>query len=314
MADKPEDRGDAIEEIEDPTAGGDDNAGLEVTLDNDDDEQAEETSEDGGDDSQDGGSGDDTVDGSSRKDKVYIPKERFDEAVGKARREAQDAKKKLAESEAREKARQGQIDAKKIEAEIDDLEDKLDGARADGNKEAAKAIRSQIREKQMALVDARADVKAAYATAQAVEQVRWDNVVERMEKEHPELDPSEDNELYDQEKVDEIMDLTEAYVAKGDSSSEALKKAIRMTYRGAAPAKDEGAKKRAEEAAAKRKQDAVEKARLAAKVTPPAPGKGGKDSDAAGKKTKGLDINKISDEEFDKLPDAEKKRLRGDGG
>lgn len=318
MADDNEDRGDGFT----PPAEGDENADLEAKNQQDDAQDTQDggggddTQDGGGDDSQEGGA-EDTVDGGSKKDKIYIPKERFDAAVGKARKEAEAARREAEALKAAEKARQGQIDSKKIEAEIDDLEDRLDGARADGNKDEARRIRAEIRQKQNALVDARADVKAAYATAQAVEQVRWDNTVERMEKEHPELDPSEDNEAYDQEKVDEIMDLTEAFVAKGESSTEALKKAIRVTYRGApAPEKDAGAeaakKKAAEEAAAKRREEAVAKARAASKDAPAAPGKGGKNSDAAGKKTTVTDINKITDEQMDKLPPAELARMRGD--
>lgn len=252
-----------------------------------------------------------------------IPKSRFDEAVGKARKEAETARAEAEALKAAEKARQGKIDAAKVEKEIDELEGKLDDARADGNKELAKAYRAEIRAKQQDLADSRAEVRANYAVAQAVEQVRFDGVVSAMEQAHPELDPTEGNEAYDQTVVDEIQDLKDAFEAKGDPSSVALHKAVKLYYKGATPKKAEekaeddagqseaDKKIKAAEAAAKLKEAAVRKARDAAAAQAAAASKGGKDSDSAGKKGD-HDISKMTDAELDKLDPRELKRMRGD--
>lgn len=248
-----------------------------------------------------------------------IPKSRFDEAVGKARREmesaarrAESAETKARELEERLAASQGQIDAKKVVEEVDELEDKLDQAKADGNKELAKSIRDQIREKQQSLADARAEVRAAHATAVAIEQIRYDAAVEKMETEHTELNPDHDD--YDQSVVDELLEYKEAFEAKGLSSSDSLRKAIRAVYRDGkkeTPAKDEAADKAAEAGDAK-KEAAVAKALAARKDQPANTAKKGANSDAAGKSGTPKDITKISDKEFDKLDDDDLKRMRGD--
>lgn len=240
------------------------------------------------------------------KDPV-IPKKRFDQAVGKARKEAEAASKRAEEAEGKLKAQQGTIDAEKVETEIDDLYDKADQASADGNKELLKLLRREIREKQTLLADARAEVKAAYRAAQAIEQVRYDRVVEDMERDHPELNP--DNEdIYEQESVDEIMELTEAYVAKGEGTAAAFKKAIKVFFKNA-PVKE--AKEEPDEEENERKEAAAKKA-LAAKGKQPPAAKTGLNSDKGGKKEKTIDVNKVSSADWGKLTKEEKAAMRGD--
>lgn len=277
------------------------------------------------------GKGNDTVDGADGEDgkdekEPSIPKSRFDQAVTKARREAAAALKRAEELEAQLAASKGTADAAKIEKEIDDLEEAYDAAVADNNAEKKKQIRAAIRQKQQQLSDSRASALAAQHAAIAIEQIRYDSVVELMEKEHPELNPDND-ETYDEDRVAEVMELKEAYEASGHSSSQALRKAVGVLYKGQASqkkqAKDEEkdeekeegegdeAKKAAEEAA-KRKAEAVKKAMEAGKKQPPDSKKAGLDSDKGGKAGSPKDVTKMSQEDFEKLSPEDLKKLRGD--
>jgi len=234
-----------------------------------------------------------------------IPKVRFDKAVGKARKEAEVASKRAEEAEAKLKSQQGDIDAGQIEGEIDDLYEKADQAQADGQKEVLKALRREIREKQQLLADARAEVKASYKAAQAIEQVRYDRVVEDMEKEHPELNP--DNEDgYEEEAVADIMELTEAFVAKGEGSAVALKKAIRLFYKNAKAESDP------EDTTTEDRKEAAIKKALDTKAKQPAEKKAGLDSDKGGKKGKITDPSKVSEKDWVTLSKEELAEMRGD--
>jgi hypothetical protein len=245
-----------------------------------------------------------------------VPHARMKEAVEKERKAREKTEAEL--KEAREKldsANRG-VDLKKLATEIEELDEALDKAIADGNAVEKKRLRGEIREKQMTLARAEAAALSAQATAMAVERVRYDALVERLEKEHPAMNP--EHEDYDEEIVKEIVELKEAYEAKGESSSDALKKAAKYVLRTAPVEKkdeveeeseeDTEAKKKAEE---ERRAAAVKKAQEAKGRQPASVDKGGKSSDKSGGGMKG-NVDKLSDEEFDKLDPKEIARLRGD--
>lgn len=241
---------------------------------------------------------------------VQIPKKRFDEAVGKARREAEAAAKRADELEEKLRAQEGQVDAEKIEGEIDELEEKLDAAKADGNKELATQLRKQIRSKMQLISDARAEVKASYATALAVEKINYDTAVKSIESDHPELNPDSDD--YDEDLMTELLELKEAFEKAGHASSEAVKRAVKTVFRGAKePEKKEVPEKKEADEGAKRKEAAAKKA-LEAAGKQPATTKGAAASDVAGKTGTPKDVAKLSEKQFTEMDEAERKRLRGD--
>lgn len=257
------------------------------------------------------------------KDEPRIPKSRFDQAVKKARDAEAKANEKAEKLEAELAATKGSVDFAKLEAEIETLEDELEEAIKDGNVEAKQRIRREIRAKNGQVSEAKAAAYSMHATAVAVEQIKYDALVERMETEHPELNP--DNEdTFDEDKVAEVWDLKTSFEAKGEASTAALKKALKYVFGQAKPeAKkaeekaDESKqapadlKKKADDEAARRKAEAVKKG-LAVKETQPSNEKAGVDSNQKGKSGKDVDINKMSDKDFDRLDDAELKRMRGD--
>jgi hypothetical protein len=253
---------------------------------------------------------------------VKIPKARFDEAVGKARKAQEAAEARAKELEDKLKAQEKGSDAEKIEKEISELEDKIDAALADGNKEKVAELRRQVRAKMQEVASANANQAAAYATAVAVERVRYDAAVERFEGLHPEMNP--DSDKYDEALTADLIELKQAYEAAGLGSTDALKKAVKYVFKEAPKEvkQDEGdkgdkgdkgddaAKAAAAEKAAKLKEEAIKRGLEARKAQPPA--EGGKASDKAGKTTDNLNVLKMSDRDFAKLPEDEKARLRGD--
>lgn len=263
-----------------------------------------------------------------REKGVQIPKERFDAAVAKERARAEASEKRTKELEAELATKATAVDVSKLEGELDALEEALDKALADNDAGEKKRIRGEIRAKSAQITDARVEARSAAATAIAVEQIRYDSIVTGLESDYPFLNPDV-SEGFDVELAGEVMELKAAYEATGLGSALALKKAVGTLKHKLdakkAPAKDEKAEEKAAatDAAAKKVKDAEDAAKaaeakrreaavaagLAAKEgQPPAPGAGG----AVDKDLKDIDVGKLSNEAFDKLPDAEKKRLRGD--
>jgi hypothetical protein len=254
-----------------------------------------------------------------------IPKARFDEAVKKERDRATKAEERARGLEAKLKSKDTGLDPAVVEKEIAELEEKLDQAIADGDAAAKKSIRAEIRAKTTALADANAEARASYATAVAVERVRYDAQVALLETQYPAMNPDDDS--YDEELVAELTELKGAYEATGMGSTDALKKAAKYVFK-TAPAEvkgkakegedevDEGAtpeeKQKAAEAAAKRKEEAI-KAGIAAKgKQPPNTDKSGKASDKKGGALDASNVGKMTDTDFAKLSKDDLARMRGD--
>ncbi len=270
----------------------------------------------------------------AREAGITIPKERFDQAVAKERQRAEAAEKELAKHREAEQARQAVLDVKKVEAEISALEDKLEAALAEGTPEQRKALRAEIRAKERQLASAEARQVSAQDRELAVEQVRYDSVVDRVEADYPFLDTQ--NEDFSQALANEVLELKAGFEGTGLSSSAALKKAVKFlkpqldAAKKADKADDADAKAAAEEAARKKAEqaaaaggDAAKKAedeaarRKAAATAKGAAAQKGQPAAAAGsasldKDQKVVDVKEMSDAEFAKLSDAEKRRLRGD--
>lgn len=242
-----------------------------------------------------------------------VPHARMKEAVEKERKVREATEKRAQEAEDKLKESQRGVDVDKLNTEIDDLEEAIDKATADNKPEEKKALRKQLRDKMQTLARAEAVALSAQATAMAVERVRYDSLVERLEVSHPQMNPDSDD--YDEESVAEVVELKEAYEAKGLSSTEALKKAVKYVYK--AEAKKEAAKEEETEETdeteevQERREKAVRRAEQIKAKQPAQADKAGKASDKVGGGI-AKNIQKLSDDEFDKLDPKEVARLRGD--
>jgi hypothetical protein len=156
------------------------------------------------------------------------------------------------------------------------------------------------------------------AEARAVERVRYDTVVDRLETAYPAMNP--DHEDYDSDKVQDVLDLKETYERKGLAPSAALQKATGKIF-GVASTKQEtattvtpkvDAEDKAAAVAAERKAAATKAGVDASKKTPPTDAKGGIDHDKIGGGLTAKNAMLMKQDEFAKLDQKTLAQLRGD--
>ena len=193
-----------------------------------------------------------------------------------------------------------------LNEELDGLYTKAEEHRAKG--ETAEAAKAQRRIDQIRDGMTRAQ-SAAYATKEALDATdlrAYNMMVQELEALDPRLD--EEHEDYDEDLVEEIGELTDAYQAKGLTLSEALRKAAKMALKEDHFSKAKSLKRDPKKPDAKlppKKTDIVKNLKDAKKQPPEDPG-------ALRDKSSQLpDVANMTDEEFAKLPQATQDRLLG---
>lgn len=185
---------------------------------------------------------------------------------------------------------------------------------ADGELEKATAMMRDIRQLERTIGEQKNAMNVAAAEARAVERVRFDTVVERLEAAYPVLNPKD--ESYDVEQVRDVLDLKEVYEKRGATPSVALQQAVAKLY----PAQT-GKQATATEVTPNASKEAVAAARKAAataagiagaKGTPAATAQIGTDSDKLGGTLSAASVMKMSQADFAKLDDEALARIRGD--
>lgn len=251
-----------------------------------------------------------------KKDPV-IPKARFDEARAKARAREAALEARIKELETTTKAEAAVIDAKKLDDEVAELEDQYQKALDDGKMEIAKELMRNIRLKERQIILAEASTKSEAARAQAIEQFKFDSIVEKLETAFPMLNPDDDS--YDEGKVNEVVFLRQSFERSGMSSSDAITKAVKYVLGDPPSNEDSGApagKKPSindgKPAGGNRRAEQLAKNIAVAGKQPPKTAATGVDSHRKGAGAGIADVNDMSDEEFNALPAATKARLRGD--
>lgn len=211
---------------------------------------------------------------------------------------------------------------KAIEAELGSLYEQVEEARADGDTKTAARLQRQIDANNRKIAEITADRAAKRTVSAAVEKDRFDEYLERAEKMIPALNAKSDK--FDPAAVAEVEELLIGLRHAGNTPSQALQKAIKLAFKvdlanpGAAPAdkggKDEGEDERGGDGKGKGKggkpdpkKPDVQKAVDTQRRQPPDMSKAGADQD-----TQSINISKLSDEEFDKLPESVKAKYRGD--
>lgn len=240
-----------------------------------------------------------------------VPKARLDEALrGKAEADAalaeltQLIEKEFEEGED-EKDKEDPV--KVLEGELAQLDLAHAKALKDGDEEKMAAIQGAIRQRERQISRLEATNLSEAARVRAREEIRADQVIDKLEALYPQLDPA-NKEAYDEELVAEVRLLRNGFVKVGMPLAEAVAKAVNYVMRGIEPK----AAVKAEQKKAAGLKDKIS----AAKNQPGNLGKSslGADHDKAGSDMKNIDVSKLSDSEFDKLPESTKARLRGDLG
>lgn len=231
--------------------------------------------------------------------KHMVPKERLDKVLARNRElEAELARKNVASSTTEAKG------AKEEKAfDFDAAEEAYQDAILEGDKTKAKALKSQMRDAE------RAQLKAELAkeTGTDSKRDRVNDAILRatsdIEQNFPVLDSN--SKLYNKEIADEMVETYTGLVASGKDPLAALEKALKITVK-----MHDLVDEDAEEEDPTPKRDVKDKLAAAKKQPPkmPAPERSKKkDLDADD-----IDISTLTEEEFDALPEAVLRKMRGD--
>ena len=244
----------------------------------------------------------------------FIPLDRHEKLLKKERARREELEAQLSQSRAGQQMAQANEDLSRVEDELVAMEAKYNDLLAEGDTQAAAQLMTQIRRKNAELNSITAAHRDAEVMARAVEKVRFDEALDRIEEAYPELDP--DSDEYDEDTYQDVYDLMMAGRQRGLSATKALQRAVARVM-GA----ETTAQKRATTAtprvnendvASRRRGEAVRRNLDAARRTPPATHRISANNDAAGGALTAKAVMNMSEDDFEKLSDKDLARLRGD--
>ena len=231
-----------------------------------------------------------------------IPKSRYDSAQARARA----AEKKVKEYEAQQAAQvatdvSATRQAETLDTRLEEIDRDIEQARLDGDVDKIVGLQKTARDVEKQIYQSMAEVAASNAGSAAQESVKLDSLIDTLETQYDILNP--DSENFDEDKINEILDMQGAFVKNGDSASAAMLKAIGYIM----------PEERITDEVANKRRTNVAKNLKAASAQAPGSNETGMNSDAGGKSTdQKVDVSQMTMEEFDALPPETIKRLRGD--
>ena len=235
--------------------------------------------------------------------KPMVPKARLDEVLAKQKALQKQLDEINAANEKAEEAPESyDFDAKEVEYQNMVL---------DGETEKAVALRREIRKAEREQLEYEMRQEMSQTVNQDRQMTALQQAANAMEEAYPvfNANSAEFNEDY----TNEVVELRDAFIMKGYEAVDALSKAVKYVVKdhdldqvaGEAPSLA-GKAQKTDELAKKRAQ--VSKKLKAAEAQPPE--LPGESSSTHGEK--GIDLSTLTEEEFDALPEATLKRLRGD--
>lgn len=262
--------------------------------------------------------------GKFAKGEAKIPKSRFDEQVGKERaaREAAERRAEALEKQLSEQAvsTQQNADIQALEDQATALYAKADEVLLDGDAKAAAELRNQARKIDRQVSAIEADARSRATSSNVLEADRLESAIARLEADHPVLNPK--SEMFDKSLVTYVLAEQQLLVkTEGYSPSTAMALAAQNVLGRFNPAASEAGEEKDEadekakglsKAAEERKTAQVKKNLEASKLQPAALRDLGLDSDKAGQSTVLPDVTKLTQEEYNALPEKTRARLRGD--
>ena len=242
----------------------------------------------------------------AKKKRIRVPKARLDEESAKRRKAEEELEKLRAQLAAQARAQEEAALPKgpsmdELEKELEDLEEKYEDAVINGEKDTARKLRGQIAKARDTIIESRVTTKAEAARSAALEQVQFDNFLDRTLAAYPELDRS--SEKYDSTSEADVMDIAEAFLAKGQSRVEAIGKAVKLVL-GAKKAAELEPEPKTEKKTLSRK--VVDTEKQAAVKQPPSLKPVGDSGD------KQPSLHALPEDQFNKLSEAELRAARGD--
>ena len=235
--------------------------------------------------------------------KPMVPKARLDEVLAKQKALQKQLDEINAANEKAEEAPESyDFDAKEVEYQNMVL---------DGETDKAVALRREIRKAEREQLEYEMRQEMSQTVNQDRQMTALQQAANAMEDAYPVFDRNSDD--FNEDMTNEVVELRDAFIMKGYEAVDALSKAVKYVVKdhdldqpqesapslaGKAQKSDELAKKRAQ----------VSKKLKAAEAQPPElPGES-----SSNHGEKGLDLSTMTEEEFDALPEATLKRLRGD--
>ncbi len=309
------DRGDDFSPTGDDTLAGDDTvaAGGDDTLAGDDTVAGGATDDEIVEDEDEEGKDKDGKD-KSKKREPRIPLSRHKELLEKARGERDAMAQQLASFQRGSEVAQINEDISKHETDIIKLEKEYTALLADGDSDKAALKMAEIRALDRKVAEAKSDMKIAAAESRAIERVRYETALERIEQAYPQL--NEDHDDFDKDLMAEVVELKSAYQSRGMTPTAAMQKAVKLLVKAETTrqtdAVDTTPRVKDKDVAAERKKDAVAKTTNAVKKQPPSTTKVGLNSNELGGSMTAQDVIKLSQDEFKKLPDDVLAKMRGD--
>ena len=235
--------------------------------------------------------------------KPMVPKARLDEVLQKQKalqKQLDDLK--AAQKPAEDAPEEYDFSAKEMEYQ---------NAVLDGEADKAASIRAEIRRAERAQIEYEMGQKMTDAVSQNQQATALQQAASTLEAEFPMFDQK--SEQYNEKMTQEVIDLRDAFIIKGENAVAALSKAAKYVINeygliDTTPtlAADTAPKKSVDEISKKR-AEVSKKLKVADSQPPEMSGEG---SSIRGEK--GLDVSSLTEEEFDALPEATLKRLRGD--
>jgi len=236
--------------------------------------------------------------------KPMVPKSRLDEVLAK------------------QKALQKQLDdlmaTKQAEAEAPSSYDfaekeiEYQNLLLDGESKKAAALRAEIRAAERAQLEYEMTQKMTQQVTQSQQATALQQAASDLEANFPVFDAN--SAEYNAEYTQEVIDLRDAFIVKGDNAVAALSKAAKFVIREYGLEAPEPTKpslsdtnKRPVDELAKKRAEVSRKIKAAESQPPELPGES-----SANRGEKLMDISNMTEDEFNALPEATLKRLRGD--
>ncbi len=238
---------------------------------------------------------------------VMLPKSRYDSMKGRMDRENEQLREELAQL--RQGAQQQQVEQAEqptLDSQLAELDAGITKAMADGEHEQAAQLMASARRMERQAFQQALQHTSQNTSTQAQQSMEYDMFIDQLESARPELDA--ESGTFDEALSNEVVDLMQAFATRGGTPKQALEKALAYTF----PEGWQGVPASKEEQAPPPRATDVSKNIETAQNQPPRMD-AGVTSDQAGMGEQ-IDVMALSDEEFDKLTDAQLARLRGDDG
>lgn len=234
--------------------------------------------------------------------KPMVPKSRLDEVLAKQKALQKQLDDLKAQNEKPEDAPEEYEFAKK-EVEYQNL-------LLDGEAEKAAALRQEIRKAERDQISYEMRQEMSQKVAHNQQATALQTAAADLEANFPVFD--QNSETFNKEYTQEVVDLRDAFITQGYGAVDALSKAANFvikSYDIAEPAPSLGteSKKPSTDEVAKKRAEVDRKIKAAEAQPPELTGES-----SANKGEKAMDVTTMSEEEFNALPEATLKRLRGD--